>query len=183
MKGCKALSEQEVKALLASATIRDKALFLTGLTFGTRISESLSLTFGDMAGKTLYLKSKKGSDNQVFPIPANYKAVLNELKAEYESIGIKVAVKTPLFVSRKGNKKAITRQQASQIVKKMCVELGIEGKVNSHSFRKSFVTRIYEMTGFNIAETKKYSRHKNLANLDYYISTTQGTELVNELVW
>jgi len=39
------------------------------------------------------------------------------------------------------------------------------------------VTRIYHLTGKDIAETKKYSRHKSLANLDYYIGTTQDLPL------
>lgn len=54
---------------------------------------------------------------------------------------------------------------------------------NSHSARKIFVTRIYALTGKDIAETKKYSRHKSLANLDYYIGTTQDLSLVNQLHW
>ena len=33
------------------------------------------------------------------------------------------------------------------------------------------------------AETKKYSRHKNMANLDYYIGTTEGTDLIHALSW
>ncbi|MBK8755563.1 MAG: hypothetical protein IPL99_29820 [Candidatus Competibacteraceae bacterium] len=55
--------------------------------------------------------------------------------------------------------------------------------MNSHSARKTFVTRIYAMTGKDIAETRKYSRHKSLANLDYYIGTTDDLSLVARLDW
>lgn len=183
MKGCKVLSGTEVKSMMAAASKRDLVLLLTGLNFGLRISESLALTFGDVAGSFLSVKSAKGSNNVTFPIPANYTAALDSLKAEYVDRGKVIDDTTPLFLSRKGVNQSITRQQASKIVRDLAAALGIEGKVNTHSLRKSFVTRIFEKTGFNIAETKKYSRHKNLANLDYYIGTTEDTDLVNSLNW
>ena len=183
MKGCRVLSEKEVKDILLSLDIRDRVLVETGLFFGTRISESLELTFGKFAGTHLAIRSKKGSDNQSFEIPSTYRKSIVTLKEHYQSKGITVTDKTPLFLSRKGQNQPITRQQASQTVKAVCESLGITGKVNTHSFRKSFVTRIYELTGHDIAQTKVYSRHKSLSNLDYYIKTTEKTNLIHNLSW
>jgi integrase len=183
MKGCRVLTDDEIKTVLNEMQVRDRTLFLTCLTFGTRISEALALTFGDVAGKTLYLKSKKGSDNQSFPIPVAYKNALGELIEFYTEKGVIVNSKTPLFISQKSNDSSITRQFASYIIKSMARKVNLDGKVNTHSFRKSFVTKIYEMTGFNIAETKAYSRHKSLVNLEYYIKTTENTNLVENLNW
>lgn len=181
MKGCRVLTGDEIRVLMSNLSPRDRLLALTGLTFGTRISETLGLTFGDVAGKHLSIRSSKGSDNAVFPVPAPYREAVEAVREEYESGGIEVTPATPLFISRNGT--TMTRQGASQIVKNTCHTLGIEGKVNTHSLRKSFVTAIYQKTNFDIAATKRYSRHKSLANLDYYISTTDTTELVNELNW
>ena len=185
MKGCRVLTSEEVKNVLQIADVRDKGIFLTQLTFGSRISETLELTFGDVTGKYLALKSSKGSDNQSFPIPESYKAVIAELKTSYESDGITVNPSTHLFMSNKSEfqHKAMTRQQASNIISKLCNALGIEGKVNTHSFRKNFVSKIYEMLEYNIVETQTYSRHKNLSNLQYYIATTGNTDKVLDLVW
>lgn len=183
MKGCKVLNDSEVKNILASLELRDRVLVLTGLYFGYRISESLSITFGDLKGTHIAIKSVKKSNNQAFEIPVDYREAIEELRVHYESQGLTIDDKTYLFLSRKGENKPITRQQASQVIKAVCEELGIEGKVNTHSFRKCFVTRIYELTGYNIAETKTYSRHKSLSNLDYYISTTDKTDLVHNLQW
>lgn len=183
MKGCRVLTDDEIKTVLNELQIRDRTLFLTCLTFGTRISEALVLTFGDVSGNTLYLKSKKGSDNQSFPVPAAYKRSVVELRKWYEEKGIVVDGKSPLFISQKGNKQSFTRQLASHVIKNVSRRLHLDGKVNTHSFRKSFVTKIYEMTGFNIAETKAYSRHKSLVNLEYYIKTTENTDLVERLDW
>ena len=183
MKGCRVMTDDEIRMVLNELQIRDRVLFITCLTFGTRISEALSLTFGDVAGSNLYLVSQKGSENISFHIPFAYKQAIEELKEWYTEKGIKIANRSPLFISQKGKNQHITRQLASSLVKKTAKTLGLEGKINTHSFRKSFVTKIYEMTGFNIAETKTYSRHKSLVNLEYYIKTTESTDLVEQLNW
>ncbi len=183
MKGCRVLTDDEIKLVLNELGTRDRTLFLTCLTFGTRISEALSLKFGDVAGNTLYLHSTKGSENQGFPIPDAYKQALTELTRWYSDKGIIVEKNLPLFVCQKGTNQSITRQLASTVIKKVSSKLHLDGKINTHSFRKSFVTKIYEMTGFNIAETKAYSRHKSLINLEYYIRTTEKTDLVEQLSW
>ena len=77
----------------------------------------------------------------------------------------------------------MSRQAVSDVIRKAAKACGISGKVNSHSLRKSFITKIYEMTGFNIAETKYYSRHKSLASLDAYLRTTETTDLCKSLDW
>lgn len=187
MKGCRPLNVDEVSALLADLPQRDRVLAMTGLYFGTRISETLALTFGAVAGRYIAIKSAKGSDNVTFEIPAIYRTEVEALKREYESTGRIVTNTTPLFLSRKsgvnGADKAINRQQASQVISNAADRLEIDGKVNSHSLRKTFVTKVYELSGKDIAATKKYSRHKNLANLDYYIGTCEDLSLVGQLSW
>lgn len=183
MKGCRVLAVEEVRALLGELAPRDRVLVLTGLTFGTRISETLALRFGDVEGRYISIASAKGSDNVTFEIPETYRAEVSALRAVYEERGYTVEASTPLFLSRKGSGRAITRQQASEVITAACERLGIDGKVNSHSARKTFVTRIYAMTGKDIAETKKYSRHKSMANLDYYIGTSADLSLVGKLTW
>lgn len=183
MKGCRVLTDDEIRLVLNELGVRDRVLFLTCLTFGTRISEALALTFEDVAGATLYIRSSKGSDTQGFPIPLNYRKAVEELKEYYCTKGINVKAELPLFVSQKGRNRTITRQLASTVIKRVARKVGLDGRVNTHSFRKSFVTKIYELTGFNIAETKAYSRHRSLVNLEYYIKTTESNDLVEQLSW
>lgn len=80
MKGCRVLTDDEVRLVLNELSIRDRVLFLTCLTFGTRISEALELTFADVKGRTLYIRSKKGSETQGFPVPENYRCEVKELR-------------------------------------------------------------------------------------------------------
>jgi integrase len=188
MKGCRPLTEAEVDSLLAARPPRDKLLILTGLYFGTRISETLALTFGDVADGYLAIKSAKGSNNVTFSLPPQFLAEVDSLKSDYLAHGVPVTDQTPLFLSHAKDGKQfaprpITRFRASQIMAEAKKELGMEGKINTHSLRKTFVTRIYQLSDRDIAQTKKYSRHKSLANLDYYIGTTEDLSLVQRLTW
>jgi site-specific recombinase XerD len=168
---------------MTRATIipRDKLLLLTGLFFGTRISEALSLNFEDVAGKYLQIKSQKGSNNQVFPISEKFRMTVELVRAEYFSRSWEINPTTALFLNRSGVR--MSRQAASNIIRQIAHKCGLDGKINTHSLRKSFITRIYEMTNFNLAETKNYSRHKSLASLDAYLKTTETTELCKKLDW
>ncbi len=186
MQGSRAITNEEINELLKVASPRDRLLILTGITFGTRISESLELTFKDVDGATLRLKSKKGSFNQEFPIPRGYNIAMNAMKKYYQENGIEVTPDTHLFLSVRSETyrgKVMTSQNANSTIRLLAKRIKAEGKVSCHSMRKAFVTRIYEKTEFNIAATQKYSRHKSLNNLQYYISTTDSMELVNDELW
>lgn len=184
MQGARSLSQTEINAMLKVASPRDVVLVLTGINYGTRISEALKLTFADVEGEVLHLKSSKNSSNQGFPIPAGYKAAVKVLKAFYRDKGIDVKQHTRMFLEMHVPPfHVMSRQAASDAIKRLAKKIGAEGKVSSHSFRKSFVTRIYEKTGFNIAETQKYSRHKSLSNLEFYIRTTDSMDLVSDGLW
>lgn len=182
MKGCKFLSDNEIKSIIKVMNKqKSKLLVLISLNFGTRISETLSLNFEDVSGSFVTIRSSKGSNTQSFPINKILKDAIKATKQEYLSKGWNVNPDTALFLSQSGVR--MTRQAASYIIKTAAKEANIEGKVNSHSFRKSFVNHIYKETNYNILETKQYSRHKSLSNLEYYIETTNSTNLVNNITW
>ncbi len=66
-------------------------------------------------------------------------------------IGTNANGQSPLFVSRKhdanGNLKAISRQQAHDLLKALFAKIGEFGNVSTHTLRKKFAARIYEQTG------------------------------------
>lgn len=183
MRGCRVLNTDEIDKLKASLPIRDRVFMMTGLYFGLRVSESLALTFGDVAGQYLQVRSAKGSNNTTFPIPPEYATEVESLRHDYNKRrGINPTANTPLFLAEK-HMHVISRQAASQILRAACKTLGIDGKVNTHSYRKTMVTRVYELTGKDIVQVMVYSRHKNLGSLDSYIQTTADTGLVSKLKW
>jgi integrase len=186
MQGSRSLTNEELNAMLLIATPRNRLFILTGITFGTRISEALELKFRDVEGKTLRLKSKKHSINQEFPIPEGYKIAVKAAMQAYSDIHINVDRNSHMFLSmvharERGH--VMSPQNANEMIRCLAKKVGFEGKISCHSFRKSFVTRIYEKTSFNIAATQKYSRHRSLSNLQYYISTSDEMDLINDELW
>lgn len=181
MKGCRPITREEITRLKAHLSVRDTVLMYTLLTFGLRISEAIGLTFSDMAGEVFSVRSKKGSDNVSFPIPGWYRECVAALADHYTRDGIEITGDSFIFRSQKAGH--VTREFAAQTFKKACLAAGIEGKIGTHGFRKAFVTRIYQETKFDLVATKKYSRHKSLSNLDYYVGTCDGTGLVAGLEW
>lgn len=183
MKGCRVLTQEEITRLMGILSPRDKLLVLTGLTYGLRISESLRLKFGDFKGSYLVIDRKlslKNSDVVTFPIPKPYRKLLNAVKSLYQA-DVEVTDDTGLFLNYQH--KPMSRVAAHNIVRDACRKLNIAGKVNTHSFRKCFVTKIYEMVGKDLIRARHFSRHKSLSNLQYYIETTEDTSLINDFAW
>lgn len=178
MHGTRLLTQEELSRVLELLPIRERALVFSSLFFGLRISESLRLTFGDVTNSFLYVRSEKGSNNTNFPIPDEFKRLISKLSDYYQEKGIAVNETTPLFLSRKGQAKAISRQQACYLLKRTVEALRLGGKIGYHSFRKAFINFIYRETGHDLANTKNYSRHKSLSSLDYYLTASKDTSLV-----
>jgi integrase len=183
MKGCKVLNKTEIRKLLSVAQDqREKMLVLTGLYFGTRISETVSLTFGQFENTDhVRIKRNKNSRDTTLKIPAVFRKELNVHKKALWRKGYNVEGNAPIFPSRKGG--ALRSDSACKILQKMFDRAGIKGKVGAHSFRKCFTTKIYELCGNDIVQTSAYTGHKNLTSLIGYIETTQETNLTDQLAW
>jgi integrase len=184
MKGCRFLNEKEVRKMLRNSDPVMKVFILCGLYFGTRVNETLKFTFKDFKGKTIQINSSKGSENISFDIPKKLKCEVTNLKKFYERKypHYNLSEDSPVFLSRQ-TKKSLTRQQISLNITIIKEKTGLEGKIGSHSFRKCFVNKIYEMTDKDLIQTKVYSRHKNLSNLEYYIKSSNETTLIKKLNW
>jgi len=175
MIGTRPLTDTEARSVIeATDSARDKLIMLCGLTFGLRISESLSLNIKDLSGDYLSVKSLKNSSNQVYPINADVKAVFESLKQEYQNKGFSTDADTALFKNRSGVR--MSRQAASNLIKKLSATM--TGKINTHSLRKTFINKIYSATNYNMVETMSYSRHKTLNSIGHYLKANGDTSLV-----
>ena len=155
MKGSRPLTRQQVKGLLAlTSTVREKTLLTLGFCTGYRISELLSLKVADVSTNGII-------HSHVTVKAANTKTKIGRsvllntdaqkaLKRIVDIIGIRSG-QSPLFISRKhdanGNLKAISRQQAHDLLKVLFAKIGEFGNVSTHTLRKTFAARIYEQTG------------------------------------
>ena len=156
MKGSRPLTRQQVKGLLAlTSSIREQTLLTLGFCTGYRISELLSLKVADVSTNgiihshvTVKAANTKTKTGRTVLLNADAQKALRRL---VDVIGTTANGQSPLFVSRKhdanGNLKAISRQQAHELLKALFAKIGEFGNVSTHTLRKTFAARIYEQTG------------------------------------
>jgi len=155
MKGCRPLTQDEVKDILESFAgeyaARDRCLFVLGTLSGFRISEMLSLRVKDVSldGRvldqvTVQRRNMKGKQQgrTVSLHPRAQAAIRDQLQA-LAAAGL-TGPDLYLFYSRKGFNQPITRQAAHAALKAVAVANGLGGKVGTHSMRKTFAAGIYE---------------------------------------
>jgi site-specific recombinase XerD len=157
MKGSRPLTRLQVKAVLrAAVSIREKTLLTLGFCTGYRISELLSLTVADVCtGDAIHshvsvkASNTKTKTGRTVLLNSDAKKALSTLVELLKAKGFDAT--TPLFISRKrsitGGLKAISRQQAHDLLKDLFAAINEFGNVSTHTLRKTFAARIYEQTG------------------------------------
>lgn len=158
MAGCRPLTPDEIKALDAPGVFagryarRDRALFTLGLYTGLRIRELLSLRVKDLVhpgGRFVdrilverrNIKRKRQGRQIVFH-PAAKRAVREWLKDLFAAghVGRNVHV----FRSQKGRDAAMSVSQAWRIVNRVFARAGLDGRLATHTMRKTFAKSIYD---------------------------------------
>ena len=80
-----------------------------------------------------------------------------------------VASKRPLFPSRhNAGTVALHRQTAHDILKNAFIAAGLNGKLATHSLRKSFAQRLYDKTG-DIYMVQELLGHRNISTTQNYL--------------
>ena len=119
----------DIADYLKSQCYRNYVMFVFGIYSGLRISDILRLRVRDVRGKKdVYIREKKTGKEKSFPINPELRPILNEYikdKADYEY----------LIKSAKGENKAISRQQAYDILSKAGKKFGISKIVHIHCVR------------------------------------------------
>ncbi len=187
MKGTRPLNNAEIQAVASSFqgefALRNRSLFLLGVSIGGRIDELLSLTVGDVwqngkpVSDVLYDKSivKGGEVSRAVPLNADGRQAVEEVidwhTQKFGVLGVAVA-EYPLFVSRVKNKdgtpKRMTTQAGSDAIMAAFARAGLNGKLGTHSMRKSFAQRLYSQTG-DIFVVQEMLGHKNVATTQKYL--------------
>ena len=160
MKGTRPLDNDEIRRVSAAFTgifeVRNRGLFLLGVSVGGRISELLSLRIGDVyqnrsaISDLLFERSvvKGGEVSRAVPVNADGRHAIDELVDWHRQHYQNTSAQRPLFPSRhKSGTVALHRQTAHDILKNAFIEAGLNGKLATHSLRKSFAQRLYDKTG------------------------------------
>ena len=191
MKGTRPLNNDEIRLVSAcfcgKYEVRNRGLFLLGVSTSGRISKLLSLRIGDLYqnGKPvtdlLFDKSivKGGEVSRAVPVNSDGMRAIEDL-VRWHREGYRTLPKTrPLFPSRNGNgRKRMTRRAAHNVLKKAFEAAGLNGHLATHSLRKSFAQRLYEQTG-DVYAVQEMLGHKSIATTQKYLGVNYASVRVS----
>ena len=187
MKGTRPLDNNEIRLVSACFTgkyeVRNRGLFLLGVSTGGRISELLSLRIGDVYqnGKPvtdlLFDKSivKGGEVSRAVPVNVDGRQAIDDLVRWHREQYQNTEADRPLFPSRqKPGSVAMHRQTAHDILKTAFTDAGLNGKLATHSLRKSFAQRVYEQSG-DIFLVQELLGHKSVSTTQRYLGVNYAS--------
>lgn len=178
MKGTRPLTNDEIRKVRDTFTgnyeIRNRCLFMLGVSVGGRISELLSLKVGDVWGNgkpvTDILFEKgivKGKETaRTVPVNIDGQRAVGELVGWQQLHFENHSPNRVLFPSQKGI--ALKRQAAHKILKDAFIDAGLNGKLATHTLRKTFAQRLYDQCN-DIYVIKEMLGHKNVATTQAYL--------------
>lgn len=182
MAGCRPLTDDEVRAILGCMDgnrypLRDRCLFIVGILTGFRISELLSIRVGDVFqnGEATHFASVRRKNMK--KKKAGRTAKLNAIAREAINLWVRsmgeVGPEIFLFKSRKGDNRAISRVQAWRILHEIYVTCMLDGKLGTHSMRKTFAKHIHALLGGDVRKTQVALGHESLNSTANYLPVAQ----------
>ena len=181
MKGTRPLDNNEIRLVSecfdGTFEVRNRGLFMLGISTGGRISELLSLHIGDVWQNNLPVTDllfdrsivKGGEVSRAVPVNIDGRDAIEALIGWHTDTYNTSAPTRPLFPSRnKNGSGAMKRQTAHEMLKKAFFMAGLNGKLATHSLRKSFAQRLYDESG-DIYLVQELLGHKNVATTQKYL--------------
>ena len=193
MKGVRPLQNYEIEKVCqcfeGKYEVRNRSLFLLGVSVGGRISEMLALKIEDVwqnnkpVSDLLFRKNTVKGKKHARAVPVNIdgRQAITDLIRWYQSW--KTFRKSmPLFVSREGENMPLGRRAADRILNSAFTKAGLNGKLGTHTLRKSYAQRLYGITG-DIYAVKEMLGHQSLNTTQKYLgvdysSVRQASELM-----
>ena len=185
MKGTRPLNNDEIRKVVDSFSgtyaPRNRGLFVLGVSTGGRISELLSLKVRDVwqngrsVSDLLFDLSivKGGEVSRAVPVNTDGRQAIEDLIRWHRQHYAEVEKDRPLFPSRQGGG-AMNRRTAHTVLKTAFEAAGLNGKLATHSMRKSFAQRLYEQTG-DIFAIQEMLGHKNVATTQAYLGVNYAS--------
>lgn len=187
MKGTRPLDNTEIRkvseAFSGTFAIRNRNLFMLGVSVGGRISELLALKVGDVWQNNKPVKDllfdrsivKGGEVSRAVPVNADGRQAIEALIAWHIELYDGADPTRPLFPSRKGGgTKAMTRIAAHDVLKPAFEAAGLNGKLGTHSLRKSYAQRLYEQTN-DIYAVQEMLGHKKVVTTQQYLGVNYAS--------
>ena len=179
MKGTRPLSNEEIikvsKHFTGTYAVRNRSLFMLGVSIGGRISELLSLKIDDVwqhekpVTDVVFNKHivKGGEHSRAVPLNKDGRQAVENLIAWHQEQYESIDPDAPCFPSRNGGT-SVTRKAADDALNNAFRAAGLNGKLGTHSLRKSFAQRLYDQTS-DIFVVKEMLGHKHTDTTQKYL--------------
>ena len=177
MIGCRPLTDEEITQMLpVFKSLRDRVMFLLGIKTGYRISELLSLKRRDLYqdGQVCnrVIVSRMNMKGKVTSRSVVLSPALKPLVEEYCRT---IEDKTFLFPSRQGGDVPMSYKRAWRVFKDAIVSARIDHQhTATHSMRKTFAKKVYDILGKDLLKTKEALGHKRIDSTVSYLSFDRG---------
>ena len=185
MKGTRPLSNDEIRKVAdyfdGTFAVRNRTLFVLGVSTGGRISELLALKVADVYQNAAAVTDllfdlnivKGGEVSRAVPVNVDGRTAIETLIDWHVERYGNIDVERTLFPSRQGSG-AMNRRTAHAVLKTAFEAAGLNGKLATHSMRKSFAQRLYEETG-DIFAVQEVLGHKNVATTQAYLGVNYAS--------
>ena len=187
MKGTRPLDNAEIRKISEAFggifAVRNRSLFMLGVSVGGRISELLALKVNDIWQNGKPVKDllfdlnivKGGEISRAVPVNIDGREAIENLIAWHIELYGDVNPIRPLFPSRKGRgSKAMTRIAAHNALRDAFESAGLNGKLGTHSLRKSYAQRLYEQTN-DIYAVQEMLGHKSVVTTQRYLGVNYAS--------
>ena len=155
---------KRVERILAKRNQRDLLLFVMGTNTGLRVSDILALNVEDVRDKDFIdIIEKKTGKRKRFPINEKIKTIIQNYTINKKS-------DEPLFKTRYRNR--MERTYAYKLVNYACQKVGIQGRIGTHTMRKTFGYHHYHKFK-DVALLQKIFNHYSPSTTLRYIGIDQ----------
>lgn len=161
--GCRPFSDEEIDQFLKNANTMDRAMFCLGIRTGFRISELISITWGQVVDETgsgirdsveVPKRSVKGkTSSRRVPIHPQAKECLD------------VWARQAFRAGKEQRVFPISRVTAWRHLKNVVIKAGInqtKGRLATHTLRKSFARKMYEGLDHDLFRLQKAMAHSSI---------------------
>jgi integrase/recombinase XerD len=172
------LSADELEALLEGApSPRYRALWAIQRWTAGRISECLSLRWGDLNGVVTYRRANtKTKTTRQVPTSPRLAAEIEAYRAAWAAEhGHAPAKDEALFPAKGSTHTPQSRQAADKALRQACALLGLQG-VSTHSFRRTLATDCVRR-GVALNVVQQITGHKSLGSLGHYLQADESEVL------
>jgi integrase len=165
-----------IKALVSDADYNTALLFASGFYFGLRISDILSLTWGQILSPSFEITEQKTGKRREITVHRQFRKLVKEITAR---VGYPHEKDFVFTAQRRGMRKdrPISVIAANKRIKKAFDQYGIDAQnPSSHTLRKTFGRRVYENNNQSEAALillSKIFNHRDTATTRRYIGITQ----------